>query len=154
MKLAKELTAVTTLSKSVALFIFIVSPIIFFIAGVSCKKSQLLAENIEITTENLSENNFQTDSIENLDDNVVIDFESCYVGGERISVPFGSTTIKIIGKTGENCTIVYGGEVENPDWDGRLPNTCNIPTDLGKLDFEKTSYGVDLMPISNYCQKI
>lgn len=82
---------------------------------------------------------------------VTVDFSQCTQDRRRIDVTFGSTTIAVEGKRGSVCRIYYGGEVENPDWDGSLPGTCDVPTSLGKVSFSKTSYSVDLSAIQEYC---
>jgi len=84
---------------------------------------------------------------------VTIDFNQCTQDKMRIDVGFGSTTIVIGGKKGSNCNINYGGEIENPNWDGSLPVTCEIPVNIGKISFSKTNYGVNFSPIENYCSK-
>ncbi len=41
----------------------------------------------------------------------------------------------------------WGGEVENPNWDGKLVNRCLVPLNLGKIDFEVSNYGINYSPI-------
>jgi len=82
---------------------------------------------------------------------VYIDFEQCTEDLRRIDVAFGSTTIGVVGKDNGNCILIYGGEVENPNWDGELKNKCSIPISLGKTTFKSGPYGVDLSTISQYC---
>lgn len=82
---------------------------------------------------------------------LTVDFSVCQVGRKSVDVAFGSTTYEIIGKKSNTCEINYGGEVENPNWDGKLNTNCLVPTTLGKVKFGTTQYGVDFLPIKNYC---
>lgn len=90
-------------------------------------------------------------SLESQDDAVLIDFASCAPGMRRFDVAFGSTTIQIKGKEKDACVILYGGEVENPNWDGKLDTTCKVPVSLGQATFAKGSAGIDLSVIDEYC---
>lgn len=82
---------------------------------------------------------------------VVIDFSKCTPDKRRFDTSFGSTTIEIQGKNQNNCMLAYGGEVENPNWDGKLPTTCRVPADLGQKEFTIGQNGVDLSSIQKYC---
>ncbi|GEM_PF-2915188 len=82
---------------------------------------------------------------------VEIDFATCEPKEERVYVPLGSTTYQIIGPTDQGCLLRYGGEVENPSWDGFLDKTCVIPTALGLQAFHKTDTSVDLSALDAYC---
>lgn len=84
---------------------------------------------------------------------VVIDFESC-APRERstVYVDFGSTTYEIIGKSESGCVMKYGGEVENPRWDGFLDKTCTVPFKLGTQRFRRTQVGVDFSTLEEYCK--
>lgn len=93
----------------------------------------------------------QTDSLRVEGDEVVIDFATCVPGKSRVDVAFGSTTIQITSKEKDACMIMYGGEVENPNWDGKLDTTCRVPVSLGRATFAKGSTGVDLSAIGQYC---
>lgn len=84
-------------------------------------------------------------------DDVVIDFEACLPERRRIDVTYGSTTFEIVGKTEGGCLMRYGGEVENPNWDGSLNRTCMIPFRLGRQRFKKSAVGVDFSSIELYC---
>ncbi|KKR91679.1 MAG: hypothetical protein A2071_09040 [Bacteroidetes bacterium GWC1_47_7] len=90
-------------------------------------------------------------TIQEVGQNVSVNFSQCTSDVRRIDVAFGSTTIEIQGKEGVNCKLNYGGEVENPNWDGKLQNKCRIPANLGTLTFAKSGYGVDLSAIQRYC---
>ena len=92
------------------------------------------------------------DSVKNTD-SITIDFKECKSCIEQVYVGFGSTTYVIINSQKTNyCEIKYGGEVENPNWDGALSSVCIIPKNLGNVAFEVTNYGVDFSPIRQYCK--
>lgn len=91
------------------------------------------------------------EAIDDRDVPVEIDFAACEPKEERVYVPFGSTTYQIVGPTDEGCLMRYGGEVENPSWDGFLDKTCVIPTTLGRQAFPKTSTSVDFSSLDPYC---
>ncbi len=80
-----------------------------------------------------------------------IDFSACPNGRKSVTVAFGSTTYEVTGKKLSACEINYGGEVENPNWDGKLDTNCLVPISLGKIEFKTNQYGVDFSPIKNYC---
>lgn len=82
---------------------------------------------------------------------IAIDFGSCVPAQQRVDVAFGSTTYKITGMNGNNCVMLYGGEVEDPSWNGSLGTTCTVPASLGVQTFEKGNNGVDFSPIQAYC---
>lgn len=82
---------------------------------------------------------------------VAIDFTKCTTDRRRFDASFGSTTIEVQGKNKNNCVLAYGGEVENPNWDGRLDTTCKVPINLGQKVFTKGQNGVDLSSIQQYC---
>ena len=86
---------------------------------------------------------------------VMIDFERCTPSG-RINIPvaLGSTTYEVIGKSRNGCVMKYGGEVENPSWDGFLDKTCVIPFSLGQRRFGQTQIGVDFSSLEPYCKKV
>lgn len=84
-------------------------------------------------------------------DEVEIDFEACVPRRLRVDVTSGSTTFEIVGKTEHGCLMKYGGEVENPDWDGYLDKTCIVPFKLGTQRFKKTSTKVDFSSLEPYC---
>lgn len=81
----------------------------------------------------------------------VIDFAKCTPDVRRYDVNFGSTTIEIKGKSKSLCSMNYGGEVEDPRWDGKLSFACRVPTSLGQKEFTKNSEGIDLSPLQQYC---
>lgn len=84
---------------------------------------------------------------------VTVDFGQCVADQKRIFVPFGSTVIDVVGpQGGDICLIKYGGEVENPNWDGQLPFSCSVPRSLGAINFLKGQIGVDMSPIQKYCK--
>jgi len=96
-------------------------------------------------------NSLPINAISEADNKILINFDVCSPTTRRIDVDFGSTTIEIQGKEGDFCKLNYGGEVENPNWDGNLPNKCRVPTNLGTMAFTKSNYGVNLSAIQQYC---
>ncbi len=80
-----------------------------------------------------------------------IDFSACLAERKGVTVAFGSTTYEVTGKKLDACEINYGGEVENPNWDGKLDTSCLVPISLGKIEFKTNQYGADFSPIKNYC---
>jgi hypothetical protein len=110
----------------------------------SCRqsKSHVLTTNVTPTP---------VASVPLLTDDVEIDFESCVPRRSKIDVTFGSTTFEIVGRTENGCLMKYGGEVENPDWDGFLDKACIIPFKLGTQRFKKTSIEVNFSSLESYC---
>jgi hypothetical protein len=93
-------------------------------------------------------------TIKDAGEHVTINFGQCRPDRRRIDVDFGSTIIVIIGPQKDgSCSLEYGGEVENPKWDGQLPFNCTVPQSLGSFAFRKSPYGVDLSSIQQYCTK-
>ena len=88
------------------------------------------------------------------DNDVTIDFNRCAPETKRIDVAFGSTTFEILGKSEKGCLMNYGGEIENPNWDGFLDKSCVIPFSLGKQRFGRTGMGVDFSSLASYCQSV
>ncbi|QQS19874.1 prepilin-type N-terminal cleavage/methylation domain-containing protein [Candidatus Saccharibacteria bacterium] len=84
-------------------------------------------------------------------DQVTIDFAKCTADINRFNVAFGSTTIEIKGKDADVCLLNYGGETENPNWDGKLDTSCRVPVSEGKKQFSKNNYGVSLGSIDQFC---
>lgn len=74
----------------------------------------------------------------------VIDFEAAHPQGQRIWLPLGSTTYKILGKDGDFCRMCYTGEVENPLWtlETATWTELRVPRALGKRVFEIGGTGV------------
>lgn len=93
-------------------------------------------------------------TIQHLGETVTVNFEKCTPDVASIGVPFGSTTIEIKGKEGAYCRMNTGGEVENPEWDGKLTTTCSLPVSLSTMTFGKTQYGVDFTQIQSYCKTL
>ena len=87
------------------------------------------------------------------EDSLAVDFANCSACSETVYVGFGSTAYEVLGKKDSYCAIRYGGEVENPNWNGKLDTTCKVPTGFGTGVFKVTNYGVDFSAISDYCQK-
>ncbi len=82
---------------------------------------------------------------------IVINFSRCNAEKKRFDVAFGSTTIQIVGKSDNLCVFKYGGEVENPNWDGKLDTTCEVPLSQGEATFKTTNEGIDFSSIKRYC---
>ena len=102
---------------------------------------------------NISPDYFDSRSIQAEKESVFINFSSCTPDEKQIYAGFGSTTIAIDGKSGNTCTMRYGGEIENPNWNGELSYTCNVPQTLGKMSFPLNNYGVNFQTIQQYCSK-
>jgi len=83
---------------------------------------------------------------------ITIDFEHCAPETRGVAVAFGSTTYKIVGKVEGDCLMEYGGEVENPLWDGFLDKHCKVPVSLGKQRFSRNNEGVNFYSLEPYCQ--
>jgi len=92
-------------------------------------------------------------TIQDAGNSVTINFRQCTADQRRIYVDFGSTFIQVIGEQKDGCLLRYGGEVENPNWNGELPFICRVPQSLGSISFRKFDYGVDLSAIQQYCVK-
>lgn len=90
-------------------------------------------------------------TLQSSEDQVSIDFSKCTPDVSRFYVAFGSTTVEITGKDSNDCLLNYGGEVENPEWDGKLTTSCKVPMSLGVQKFKKGQNGVDLSAIQKYC---
>ena len=93
-------------------------------------------------------------TIESSDAGAVVDFEQCTADRVRVWVAFGSTTLATRGRDADACRLDFGGEVENPEWDGWLDYTCRVPARLGRVAFAATRYGLDLAPIAGYCREV
>jgi hypothetical protein len=106
------------------------------------------------TTDNVKPDYSEHRTIKEMDDKVFVNFKQCTADRRTIFVSFGSTVIVIRGaeKNG-SCSLKYGGEVENPKWNGDLPFDCTVPISLGSIAFPKTQYGVDFSSIQQYCTK-
>ncbi len=92
--------------------------------------------------------------IDDRDVPVEIDFAACEPMQERVYVPFGSTTYQVVGPTDLGCLMRYGGEAENPSWDGFLDKTCVVPATVGRRLFRKTHINVDFSALDAYCTEI
>ena len=82
---------------------------------------------------------------------VRIDFGKCIPDKKRVDTSFGSTTYQILGDASNGCLMKYGGEAENPDWNGFLSKTCHIPFSLGNMSFKRNDTGVDFTQIEKFC---
>jgi hypothetical protein len=86
-------------------------------------------------------------------ESIMINFSLCKPEEKRFDVAFGSTTIQIVGKSDNLCVFKYGGEVENPKWDGKLDTTCEVPLNQGTATFNTTNTGIDFSSIKQYCSR-
>ena len=84
---------------------------------------------------------------------VNINFEQCTPDMEVVYVALGSTHIVIKGKEDNKCIMYYGGEVENPNYNGSMTKRCEIPTDTYQ-QFPKEQIGVDFSEIDKYCSSL
>lgn len=84
-----------------------------------------------------------------------IDFNNCTPRIRRIDLALGSTTYEILGPSndGLSCRFRWGGEVENPMWDGVLRTECLVPRKLGKQKFAIFGGGLNFSPIEKYCHE-
>lgn len=171
MQLPKELTTVTPLSKFLALLLFILLPILGFVFGTkyqktvnswqyntnvisnSSQQSQNIISSTPAISQDVNPDSSDSRSIQEEMDSVFINFSICTVDERQIYVGFGSTTIAVYGKNGNTCLMKYGGEIENPNWNGELPYTCNVPQTLGTISFPVNNYGVNFQTIDQYCSK-
>lgn len=90
-------------------------------------------------------------TLQSSEDQVSIDFSKCTPDVRRFYVAFGSTTVEITGEDSNYCLLNYGGEVENPEWNGKLTTSCKVPMSLGLQKFKEGQNGVDLSAIQKYC---
>ena len=85
-------------------------------------------------------------------ESVMFNFSLCKPEKKRFDVAFGSTTIQIVGKSDNLCVFKYGGEVENPNWDGKLDTACEVPLNQETATFNTTNTGIDFSSIKRYCK--
>ena len=83
---------------------------------------------------------------------VMINFSLCKPERKSFAVAFGSTTIQTLGIEDDVCQLKYGGEIENPKWDGKLDTTCDVPTNQGIVSFSTTNEGINFASIEKYCR--
>jgi len=151
MNIPSYMNKVTTLSKIVALTLFIFLPFIGFFIGWGFKN------NIETIYKGCGESLKSVPVLPNGDNSVKgtfsINFSKCESFRDTVSFGFGSTTYEITKSQVNNlCVMRYGTEIENPNWDGSLNITCNIPTNTGTKTFNITDQGIDFSSISSYCR--
>jgi len=84
-------------------------------------------------------------------DHYIIDFANCKPSIKTISFAMGSMTFHIMGKSNGECILRYGGEIENPHWDGYLDTLCAVSQKLGKATFKFNHMGFTMRKIKKYC---
>lgn len=111
---------------------------------------------LPICTENSSSN----------DSKIAIDFGACTPCKGSEGFNLGSFHYRIEGKSENICKFRFGTEVENPNWNGRLNNYCEVPISTGLSIFEENKsetsktgliisleIGYNMEKISQYCQR-
>ncbi|MBU0707962.1 hypothetical protein KKG41_06345 [Patescibacteria group bacterium] len=127
----------------VALVIIAIALIVFLI---------IMLSNDEESANTSANRNTYTSSA-NSGDELKINFKSCKVKKRtRIDVALGSTTYEIDGIDNKKCLFNYGNEIEEPDWDGILDTSCQVPVSLGEIKFRVTDLGVNFNAIEDYCE--
>lgn len=109
--------------------------------------SSLSVEDSYLKAEEMSNPTIQKNG-----ESVMFNFSLCKPEKKRFDVAFGSITIQIVGKSDNLCVFKYGGEVENPKWDGKLDTTCEVPLNQGIATFNTTNTGIDFSSIKRYCK--
>ena len=87
-------------------------------------------------------------------DYVKLNFSLCEKTEETFWVDFGSTVISVEGVQRDKCALKFGGEVENPNWNGVLNHACLVPLTEGMKSFKIMNTKVDLSPIARYCGRV
>ena len=129
----------------IIVFLVILFGVVYFIQQ---KFTSVPVEDRYIKTEDMSNPTMQKNG-----ESVVINFSLCKPEKKHFDVAFGSTTIQILGITSKVCKLQYGGEVENPKWDGKLDTTCQVPINQGTLVFQIKNEGIDFSTIKQYCTR-
>lgn len=84
-----------------------------------------------------------------------IDFSKCSACSQKVDVALGSTTLELDPLIdGNSCVLRYGGEVENPNWNGVLDRECRVPLSQGVVTLKSGNYGIDFSPISSFCRQL
>ena len=84
---------------------------------------------------------------------IVIDFSKCTRGSDTVYFGLGSAHFAFEGIEGGRCIFYYGGEIENPNWNGSLPFMCKVPTRLNKETYSVKDDGILLEKLEKYCIK-
>lgn len=106
------------------------------------------------------ENNSSSDS------KITVDFGTCTPCKGSEGFNLGSFHYRIEGKSENVCKFRYAMEVENPNWNGRLNNYCEVPISMGLSTFKENKsetsksglivslgIGYNMEKISQYCQR-
>jgi peptidoglycan hydrolase-like protein with peptidoglycan-binding domain len=81
-----------------------------------------------------------------------VDFRAICSMPTRISYLglYGHVEIELLGVVSGQCSLRYGMETENPEWDGTLDHVCKVP--LKSFVFNLSDQvGADLGPLGAYC---
>ncbi len=111
------------------------------------KFSLLPVEDSYLKAEDLSNTTIQKNG-----NTIIINFAKCIPDKKTFAFGFGSGTIQIVGFADDVCQIKYGGEIEDPKWDGKLNTTCGVPVNKGTLYFQTDNYSIDFSSIKKYCK--
>lgn len=84
-------------------------------------------------------------------DTMALDFAKCTPDLFRTYLPMGSFTFEMAGTDGRNCLLNFGGEVEDPTWNGDLLTTCKVPASAGTVTLRRGETKVDTSPLDAYC---
>lgn len=82
---------------------------------------------------------------------ITLDFSSCNSCQVNIPMAFGADGYQMKDLNDNQCVLSWGGEVENPDWNGEYKYRCRIDKNLGKMVFTVGLFGIDFSPIMEYC---
>ena len=85
---------------------------------------------------------------------ITIDYSKCSKGSYTVYLGFGSTHFAFEGVKNDKCIFYYGGEIENPLWDGALPFRCSVSTSLGKKDYAVGDFSIQMEALDPYCSNL
>ena len=105
------------------------------------------AEDRYLKSEDLSNPTIQKNG-----NTIIINFAKCNPEKKTFAFGFGSSTVQIVGIADDVCQIKYGGEIEDPKWDGKLNTACDVPVNKGSLYFQTDNYSIDFSSIKRYCK--
>lgn len=108
--------------------------------------------NKKIGVENSNSDSLAVCDFDKNTDNITIDFSECKKCSGTTYVGFGSTSYKFLGKQNNKCVFYYKSEIEAPNGGAKLDTECSVRSDVGKMSFKVSSYGIDFSSISNFCK--